>query len=169
MNFPFSYLTIIGIIGIILLYSYYYYATNYKNVLELWGKIKGNLLFTYYLSMIISAISFLCLIYYLFISKNLNKIEINNLFLGIFSVVFFSIFWMPLSLNYLKNKNNYTKLLIYIVLFIVALSTFYILYTLYNIKDNQNMFVKQIAFFAMIYFFIHVFFFDFILWTNNFF
>ena len=169
MKFPFHYFFIIGILGIILLYSYYYYAINNSNVLKLWGKIKNNLLNIYYLSMIISAVSFLFLLTYLGISNNLTKDEINKLFIGIIFIIIFSIFWMPLSLQYLKNRDFYTKFLIYLVLFIVSLSSFYVLITLNNIIDNKNKIFKNVAFYGMIYFFIHVFFFDFILWTHNFF
>lgn len=169
MKFPFYYFFIIAILGIILLYSYYYYATNNSNVLKLWGKIKDNLLNIYYLSMIISALSFLFFLIYLGISNNLTKDQVNKLFIGIISIIIFSIFWMPLSLQYLKNHSCYTKFLIYLVLFIVSFSSFYILIILNNIIDNKNIILKNVAFYGMIYFFIHVFFFDFILWTNNFF
>lgn len=169
MKFPFYYFLIIGILGMILLYSYYYYAINNSNVLKLWGKIKGNLLNIYYLSMIISAISFLFFLIYLVISNSLRNDEVNKLFIGIILIIIFSMFWMPLSLKYLKKNNLYNKFLIYLVLFIVSISSFYLLIIINNITDNKNTILKNISLYGMIYFFIHVFFFDFILWTNNFF
>ena len=169
MRFPIYNFLIIFVLGIILLYSYYYYAVNTKNILQLWGRIKKPLLYIYYLSMIISAISFLLLIIYLILSDNFNSNQINLIFYSIIGIVFFSLFWMPLSIEYLKNPSTFIQYAIYFDLFLVAISTFYLLYILYNIKDDQNKLLKNLAFWGMIYFFIHVFFFDLILWTYNFF
>jgi len=169
MRFPFYYFIIIGILGLILLYSYYYYAVNTPNVLKLWGKIKNNFLYTYYISIFISVLLFLFLLSYLAISKNFEKNDINKLFIAISSIIFFSLFWMPLSIQYLKKHNYFTKFLIYLVLFLISLSSFYLLTILSNINDSQHIVLKNISFYGMIYFFIHVFCFDFILWTYNFF
>jgi hypothetical protein len=119
--------------------------------------------------MIISPLFFLSLIFYLAVSNNFKQNEINLIFGSIISIVFFSLFWMPLSIEYLKKPSIFIKYAIYIDLFLVAISTFYLLYVLYHIKDDQNILLKNIAFYGMIYFFIHVFFFDFIIWTSNFF
>ena len=78
-------------------------------------------------------------------------------------------FWMPVSIDYIKNKNNYNKFLIYLILFSVAMSVLYLNLILNNIKEYKNKIGKKLALIGMIYFFIHTFFFDFILWTYNFF
>jgi len=169
MKFPIHYFLIIGILGIILVFSYYYYAVNTPNVLRLWGKIKSPFLYIYYISIFISSLLFLLLLFYLAISKNLEKNDINKLFITICSIIFFSLFWMPFSIEYLKNHDNFIKLLVYLVLFLVSLSSFYLLIILNNINDNQNIILKNIALYGMIYFFIHVFILDFIIWSYNFF
>jgi hypothetical protein len=80
-------------------------------------------------------------------------------------------FWMPLSLYYVKNKSELIKYLIILVLFLVALSTLYLLYVLKNknINDKYNGLSKNLALIGMTYFFIHAFFFDTITWSYNFF
>jgi len=169
MIFPIQNFIIIAILGLTLLYSYYYYAVNTPNVNRLWGRIKNPFLTIYYISMFLSAISFLLLLLYLALSKNLDTSVINKLFISIICIVFFSLFWMPLSINYLKKSCNITKFLIYLDLFLVALFSFYLVYLLFYLKDNSNIIFKNLALYGMIIFFIHVFFLDFIIWTSNFF
>jgi hypothetical protein len=169
MKFDNTYIIIISILGIILLYSYYYYATTNKNVMKLWGSISGNLLYVYYTSMLLSAIGFLFLFYYLIISNTLTKDNINNIYYGLLGIVVISMLWMPLSLHYLTNKNLLYKILIITVLLLVVISTLYVLYTLNSINDKVNPISYSLALYGMIYFFIHAFFFDSLLWTYNFF
>lgn len=170
MKFNNSYIIILTILGVILLYSYYYLAiTNKNTVLKLWGRIKGNFLYLYYLSMLLSAIGFLLLYYYLLISNNLTKDQINKLFISLVLIVVISMFWMPLSLYYLKNPKIIYKYLILLILLLVALSILYLLFVLSAIKDDKNKIQKQAAIIGMSYFFIHAFFFDFTMWSYNFF
>ncbi len=169
MKFDTKYIIIIAVLGLILLYSYYYFGTTTQNVNKLWGRIKGNLLNVYYLSMILSAIGFLLLFYYLIISNNFNKDQVNSIFIALLLIVGVSILWMPLSIYYLKNKKDIYKILIYIVLFIVAISSLALIITLNKTKENKLVFYKNLAMVGMIYFFIHAFLFDFLIWTYNFF
>jgi hypothetical protein len=168
MKFGNNNILIISILGVILLYSYYYFL-KYDPKLLLWGKIKGNLLNIYYISMILSLIGFILLFYYLIINNNFTQNDINKLLFSLICIIVLSMFWMPLSLYYLKNKSTLIKYLDLLVLFLVALSTFYLLTVLYNANDNKNIISKRLAFSGMIYFFIHTFFFDFITWSYNFF
>jgi hypothetical protein len=169
MLFNRNYIIIIALIGILLLYSYYYYATNDKRVLELWGRIKGNYLKIYYISMFVSAFGFLLFFYYLFISNSFTINEQYNIFCALLGIVVISILWMPLSLLYLRNKNNVLMISIILVLLLVALFTLYLLFLLYNINEKNYKLNKKLALYGMIYFFIHAFFFDFISWSINFF
>jgi hypothetical protein len=171
MLFDRKYIIIIAILGALLLFSYYHYATTDKRVLELWGKIKGNFLNLYYLSMILSAIGFLVFFYYIIRSSSFTKSDINNLFIGLLGIVIVSLFWMPLSLKYLKDKCNLLKLLIIIVLFLVALSALYVIYILNNVTEKENKYkvFKNMALVGMIYFFIHASVFDLLMWSYNFF
>ena len=162
------YIIILSILGIILLYSYYYFFSNNKNSPKLWGKVSGNLLYTYYLSMLLSTIGFLLLFYYIIKSNIFTQNNINQIFGSLIAIIVISMFWMPLSLYYLNNKNDLIKYLIILILLLVSLSTLYLLYVVYNINDNDK-FSKNLALIGMTYFFIHAFFFDTITWSYNFF
>jgi hypothetical protein len=167
MNFNKNYIFILFILGVILLYSYYYFLKNNKDSMKLWGKINGNLLKIYYISMLLSAFGFLCLFYYLITTNVFTKENIIKLFISLIGIIVISILWMPLSLNYLRNKNNITKFLIIFVLLAVSICALYLLNILYNINDSSI--TKNIALVGMTYFFIHAFLFDFIIWNLNFF
>jgi hypothetical protein len=169
MQFNITYIYILAILGIILLYSYYYLFVNYKNSYELWGKIKGNLLNVYYVSMLLSTIGFLFLFYYLNITNIFNTTQINKIFISLVCIVVISMLWMPLSLQYLTKKNDFLMYQILLVLFLVSLSALYVVILLYNIKETEHKTSKLFALIGMIYFFIHAFFFDFITWSRNFF
>lgn len=163
MHFNQLYIIIISILGFLLLLSYGYYIQNDKKTPQLWGKIKGNLLNIYYASMILSAIGFLLLFWFLIKSDAFNETNSKNLFIALLGIILFSMLWMPFSLEYIKTKSNVYKYLVLSVLFMVAFSSFMTLVILYNIKDNS----KLLALLGMLYFFIHVFFFDFIIWSYN--
>ena len=169
MKFDTKYIIIIAILGIILLYSYYYFFKSFKDPTKLWGRIEGNFLYIYYISMILSTIGFLFLFYYLITSNSFTIDEIHKLYYSLICILIISMFWMPVSIDYIKNKNNYNKFLIYLILFSVAMSVLYLNLILNNIKEYKNKIGKKLALIGMIYFFIHTFFFDFILWTYNFF
>lgn len=172
MKFNKEYIIIIIILGIILIYSYYHFAKeNFKIINQLWGNIlkNKNLLTTYYLSMFLSFIGFLFLFFYLLINNNFTNNDINKIFISIIFIVIFSMFWMPLSIHYLKNKNELIKYLILFVLFIIALASLMLLITLFKTKDTKNILIHNLAIIGMSYFFIHTFFFDFIFWSYNFF
>lgn len=170
MKFNTEYIIIISILGIILLYSYYYYAQkNQNNVLKLWGRIKGNFLYVYYASMLLSAIGFLFLFYYLFLTNSLTRDQINKMFIALILIIAVSIIWMPLSLYYLKNKKDIYKYLIIFVLLVVSFSILYFITILNNVKEDKNILQKKLALMGMTYFFIHCFFFDSLIWSYNFF
>jgi hypothetical protein len=165
MEFNRIYIFILAILGIILLYSYYYFFKTDNNSIKLWGRIKGNLLKLYYVSMLLSALGFLLLFYYIVTSNIFTQNNINLIFGLLISIIVISMFWMPLSLYYMKNKSEVIKYLIIFILFLVALSTLYLLYVLKSINDKNN----KLALIGMTYFFIHAFFFDTITWSYNFF
>ena len=169
MKFKTSYLITLAVLGIILLYSYYYYFKTDSKSQLLWGRVSGNLLITYYISMLLSMTGFLLLFYYLMISNSFTNTDSIKIFISMLCIIIISMLWMPLSLNYLHKKENITKYLTIFVLFLVALSTLYLVYVLYGIKENNNILFKNLAFCGILYFFIHSFFFDFITWSKNFF
>lgn len=168
MKFNTEYIIIISILGIILLYSYYYFAQK-DNVLKLWGRLKGNFLYVYYASMLLSLIGFLFLFYYLFLTHTLTKDQINKMFISLIVIITVSTMWMPLSLYYLKHKEDIYKYLIIFILLIVAFSILYFITVLNNVTENKYILEKKLALAGMIYFFIHCFFFDSLMWSYNFF
>ncbi len=172
-----SFLIIISL-GIILLYSYYYLATHNKaNVNALWGNIRNikHLIPVYIGSMFLSAIGFLLALYYLYKTNSVTLYEKKMIPLSLIVIVGASIFWMPLSLNYLnlKNKTNlsstYLKYLIISVLTIVAFASLYSTILINNIREKNYKLEQKIATIGMSYFFIHTFFFDNLSWNYNFF
>jgi len=168
MRFNNSHFFVIIVLGVILLYSYYFFLSENKNsVTQLWGTIKGNLLNFYYISMILSAFGFIALLVYLLNTNNLTSIQIKQLFLSMMAIVVISMLWLPLSLLYLKDKSMIYRILDLIVLFLVAASSYYCAYIIYSIKDKEHQTLKNIALGGMGYFFFHTFFLDFITWSAN--
>ena len=172
-----SFLIIISL-GIILLYSYYYLATQNKaNVNALWGNIRNikHLIPVYVGSMFLSAIGFLVALYYLYKTNSVTLYEKKMIPLSLMVIVFASIFWMPMALNYLKLKNKtnlnstYLKYAIIGVLSLVAFTTLYSTILIKNIREKNYKFEQKIATIGMSYFFIHTFFFDNVSWNYNFF
>lgn len=170
MFFNREYIVFLSIFGIILLYSYYYFlASNSGSITKLWGNITGNLLIVYYISMVLATIGFILLFYYLLTTSIFTQKEVNNIFYCLLFIIIISIFWMPLSLKYLEDKNCYNKSLTIFVLFLVAISSLYLIYLVDQVSDRENKISKTLALIGLIYFFIHVFLFDFIIWDYNFF
>jgi hypothetical protein len=119
--------------------------------------------------MLLATIGFLLFYYYLFCSNSFSKDNVFNIFITALLVVIISIFWTPSALAYYKTKKDMYKYLTLFVLFLVALFTFLLLLSIYNVNDQKYELNKNLALIGILYFFIHVFFFDFILWSYNFF
>ena len=119
--------------------------------------------------MLLSKIGFLLLFYYLIICISFTQQDIMKLTIALVLIFVISMLWLPLSLNYLKNKTDSNKYLVIFVLFLVALSSLYLLFVLNKVNEKENLLAKRFAFYGMTYFFIHAFFFDNILWCYNFF
>ena len=161
-------------LGILLLYSYYYLATKNKKIVnDLWGNIRNikHLIPVYIGSMFLAAVGFLCALYYLYKTTSLTPYEKKIIPIALMVIVIVSIFWMPLSLNYLKNKTkpSYLKYVIIVVLSIVAFASLYSTVLINNIREKNYKLEQKIATIGMSYFFIHTFFFDNLSWSYNFF
>jgi len=165
---------IIILLGILLLYSYYYLATqNKSSVNALWGNIRSikHLIPVYIVSMFLSAIGFLAALYYLYKTTSLTSYEKQRIPFAFMVIVFASLFWMPLSLTYLKDKTKpaYLKYTIIAVLSIVAFASLYSTVLINTIREKNYKLEQKIATVGMSYFFIHTFFFDNVSWNYNFF
>lgn len=160
--------------GAILLYSYYYLVTTNSNVAgKLWGRINNipHLTKVYVFSMFLSAFGFLYTLYYLYKTNSLSHKETQLIPMSFIAIIVSSLFWMPLSLNYLtdKKKLQYLKYTIIGVLSIVAFSSLYSTALINNIKERNYKLQHNIATYGMMYFFIHTFFLDNLIWSYNFF
>tara|TARA_A100001035_G_scaffold279950_1_gene283158 strand:+ start:773 stop:1273 length:501 start_codon:yes stop_codon:yes gene_type:complete len=155
--------------GFFLLYSYYRLSIYTPYVDELWGNIRGNLKKFYIFSIFLCAIPFILTLYYVNSNNNINPLTMQYIYLGLFGIVIFSIFWMPLSLLYiLKDEDKkFIKILVLFTLFLVALSSAFVLYQLSHISDNSTLYL--LSFYGMSYFLFHVFILDFITWSFFFF
>jgi amino acid permease len=169
MEFNKSYIMIVAFFGILLLYSYYYFLKDNDNASKLWGRIKGNLLKIYYLSMLLATIGFILFFYYLLKGKDFLKEDICKIFMYTLGIVIISIFWTPFALEYYKTKKDIYKYLTILVLFLVALFSLLLVVTLYNVNEKDNLLNKKMALAGMIYFLIHTGLFDLILWSFHFF
>lgn len=162
------------ILGVLLLYSYYYFYSIHKSIInKLWGGINNikTLKSIYFISIYLAAIGFLFTLYFLHKSTSLNINELSYIPLTILLLICASIFWMPLSFKYLNDnlKSDYLKYLIVIILTIVSMSSLYLLNLIKNIKETKYINHKKKAILGMGYFFIHTFFLDNVLWVHHFF
>ena len=160
----------IGVSGIILLYSYYYYATkNNTNVTNLWGRINEPYKTIYYGSMILTAMSFCIVLGYLMTTTAIeNKIEKNKILISLLFIIIISGVWMPLSLVYVKRKGLY-KYAIITILILVSFLALYNVFKLQNIRETNHKTGQTLAVYSMIYFFSHTFFLDTLTWSYYFF
>lgn len=159
------------ILGAILLFSYYYFINiNPKITNKLWGSIKGLERNITIISGIVTSILYLVLIYYFsfsFKKTNDNNKLINEIITYQILLIIISMFWLPLSIEYIKNKSALLKFSIILTLFLVAIFAFMIFYKLLNIEDDKL--IKKLALFAAFMLFFHTFFLDFINWNIKFF
>ena len=158
------------ILGTILLFSYYYFININPNITnQLWGGIKGLERKLTIISGTITSLLYLVLIYYLSFETNEinNNKLINEIIFYQILLIITSMFWMPLAINYIKNKSKLLKVLTILTLFLVAIFAFMIFYKLLKVKDNSL--IKKYALFSAFMLFFHTFFLDFINWNLKFF
>jgi hypothetical protein len=172
MKFNKIYLAIISILGILLLYSYYFFIKQQKsNSDRLWGRIKGtgDLQKYYEISIVLAAIGFLVMMFYLLVGDSFTESDIKHIFISSLIIIIVSMFWMPLSLYYIHHHNIWLKYLIVMVLLIIAVSSYYLMLRLYWTNDKQNHIIRLLSILGMVFFFIHTFILDSIIWPKYFF
>jgi hypothetical protein len=160
----------LGLLGLLLLYSYYdFVKQNKSNLTNLWDRIKSPLK-TYYIdSLFLSAFGFLSLLGYLAKTRSLKHNQATtNVIWVLYIIVLLSLFWIPLSLSYLKQgRPDWLKYNIIGILIALALASIYAVSVIKNTTGPTLN--KQLAFYGMVYFFCHTFFLDTLLWCGNFF
>ena len=156
-------LSINVLFGVIVLYTYFKYLGDSLKigvkVDELWGNIKGNYRNVYYISMVISALSYLYLCYYLICLD--KKIHNNKNIIYIGTILFFigASLWAPFVYNHFKNNLN--KIFIYLSL---CLTTCGIILLFIHIMNNGNLFSKI----CISLFLFHVLILDNLIWSIKF-
>ncbi len=167
MNFPKEQFVPIFILGLMLLYSYYYFSQKNPGIIEnLWGTIKGRLREFYIYSILVCFVFFFFIFIYLNTYNKFNQIEIDTIIISLYGIVLTSILWMPLSIIYYKKPDNLLRFTIIVLLLLVGLFAFNLFYTLYNIKDDSLL--KRVSMIGSFYFFIQAFFMDFLYWNYAF-
>ncbi len=172
MRFNKIYLSIISILGILLLYSYYFFIKQHKsNADNLWGRIKytHDLQKYYEISMVLAAIGFIVMMFYLLIGDSFTEKDIKHIFNSSLIIVIISMLWMPLSLYYINHHASWFKYIIVIILLIIAFASYYLLLRLYWINEKKHTTIRILSLIGMIVFFFHTFILDSITWPKYFF
>ena len=158
MNKNLLILNLIG--GPLVLFTYYKYIGGAikKGVKSnlLWANIKGNNRNLYYISMLLSTISYLYLFYFLVFK---NKDKSNKPLLG--TIIFFigASLWAPFLFNHFVNKLS--KIFIYLSLSLTSIGI--IIKFIYLI--NKGNIISKVSIFI---FLTHILLLDNIIWSYNF-
>lgn len=120
--------------GGLLLYSYHYYLKDKSatTIEKYWGGITGNTRKVYILSMFLCVISMLSLVRKIYLQ---NKANYQDEFYGLLLLIVSSMFYLPLTIQYVKNPSMMTFINIVSTLFYVALGAV-VLYRLYPGLDT---------------------------------
>jgi hypothetical protein len=109
----------------------------------LWGNISGPTRSLYFVSMILSAISFFAFIYFILFRIDPAEVRIANrigfeVFFAIFvGILLFSSLWMPFTYSYVESPKPGTWLAIRTVLLLVAFSSCALLWALLSLNNKQ--------------------------------
>jgi hypothetical protein len=164
------------ILGISLLYSYYYYIkTGGVSGKILWGR-SYSVRKLYIASMILAAIGYLLVLgFSIFktVDSSKNRALLSNLIIIQILILVMSMLWLPLTLDYIKgNRKPLTMIAVVIVLFIVGISAFKQMKLIQQLTPENTQCAKMTQTASVMgagVFFIHTFFFDFIGWSAGFF
>ena len=140
--------------GGLLLYSYYFFLKDKsKQVIEkYWGGITGNTRQVYKFSMLLCVLSMFSILRKIYLSSKKNY---ENELYGLLLLIVTSMFYLPLTIQYVKNPSMMTFINIVSTLFYVALGAV-ILYRLYPGIDS-------------LYLAFHLVVLDLFYWSYNFF
>lgn len=141
--------------GFLVLFTYVIFLPKILNLNislnKIWGNIKGTQRNLTYISMIISAISFL----YIFRFFTLNKIKYNKI-VNIGFIIFYigAISWAPLLYNYFLNTNETNLLLMILSLCLTTFGIILLFIYIFSLKKNYLLKI------AITLFLFHVLFLD---------
>ena len=152
-------LTLNIIFGSVVIYTYFRYLGGalQKGITsnQLWADIRGNYRNLYYLSMLLSTISYLYLLYYLVKNQKGNKIVYTG------TLIFFigASLWAPFLYSYFVNKIN--KVFIYLSLCLTTVGI--ILLSIYLMSKGN--FLSKIC---ISIFLFHILILDNLIWSIKF-
>lgn len=169
-------LLFINITGGILVIGSYIYGLNAQSAgtSVLWGGVPQNIQPVYTVSMILSAISYFVILFYLLFRVNPSEVTVSgrfgySLFYWIFIAMLLpSAFWMPLTNLYVANPVIIYWILIRVVLFIVGLASLALVLALYKTSSSMKGISRPAAITGSIYFTFHTLIMDAIVWAELF-
>lgn len=140
----------------------------------LWGGVPARLRPVYTVSMILSAIGYLAVFYYLLFEPVPDEVEVGGglgfvWFIPIVVLMLFpSALWMPLSGLYVDRPSAGTWIAVRTVLFIVGLASVALAWALLALEPNKGDAAYWTAAVGSCYFAFHTFVLDAILWAGLF-
>jgi hypothetical protein len=137
----------------------------------LWGGVPARIRPVYQISMILSAIGFLAVLYYVFFELVPSEVKIGGrvgywLFIPIIALMLFpSALWMPLSNLYVDKPRTGTWIAVRTVLFVVGLASTALAWALFALEPNDGGVAYWFAVVGACYFAFHTFVLDAIVWA----
>jgi hypothetical protein len=137
----------------------------------LWGGVPARIRPVYTVSMLLSAIGYLAVLYFIFFELDPGEVEIGGrfgfaLFVPIFLLILLpSAFWMPLTSRYVSNPRAVTWIAVRTVLFVVGLASIALAWAFFALQPNDCGVAYWFAVVGSCYFAFHTFVLDAILWA----
>jgi hypothetical protein len=137
----------------------------------LWGGVPARVRSIYGVSMILSAIGFLAVLYYVLLVLNPSDVVIAgrfgfNLFFPIFVLILApSALWMPLSKIYVDKPTTGKWVAVRVVLFIVGLASIALAWTFFALETDTRGAAFWTAAIGSCYFAFHTFVLDAVFWA----
>lgn len=137
----------------------------------LWGGVPAKIRPVYGVSMILSAIGFLAVLYYIFFELTPNDTIIGgrfgyDIFFSMFVLILGpSALWMPLSKRYVDKPTVGTWALVRIVLLVVGLASIALAWAIFALDVDSRSVAFWFAAVGACYFAFHTFVLDAMIWT----
>jgi len=137
----------------------------------LWGGVPARIRPLYTVSMVLSAIGYLSVLYFVFFELVPDEVEIGGrfgfalLYPIIVLMLIPSAFWMPLSNLYVKNPRTGVWIAVRAVLFIVGLASIALAWALFALEPSDQGVAYWFAVVGSCYFAFHTFILDAVLWA----
>jgi hypothetical protein len=137
----------------------------------LWGGVPAKVKPVYVVSMVLSAIGFLAVMYYIFFELDPPEVIMGGksgfyLFFPIFIAILGpSALWMPLSKRYVAQPSTYMWIMVRAVLFLVGLASIELVVALFALDLDARGVAYWLAAVGACYFAFHTFVLDAIVWA----